>query len=135
MNRALSVFIALLCASLVPPAMYLVFSAWAPGIIKTDGLFELLFGVLWLVSLAHIIGLGLPIFFALARAKRLGWFSVSTLGFVVGSLPFAIFSYPTTQEGYSASANWHGKHVALYVNGEPTLFGWLNHAESSLAAG
>ena len=91
--------------------------------------------VAWLVSVAHLVALWLPVFFFLQRSGRSQWSTVTTTGFLCGAIPIAIFSLPTTRPGYSSSRYWSGTFVETYRNGEPTIYAWLEGAAISFLCG
>jgi hypothetical protein len=81
------------------------------------------------VAAAATLLIGIPVFLALRKFQRDGWTSLGVAGFLTGALPF-VFSWPSRMEGYSSGQNWHGKYVALYIDGTPTKYAWLTYAEN-----
>jgi len=85
-----------------------------------------------LVSLAHILLLGLPAFFAL---RWRGWLKTRTIaaaGLLTGALPMAVITWPfplRQQYRYSSSGTWHGRQVDFIADGLPTMFGWFSYLE------
>jgi hypothetical protein len=90
-----------------------------------------------LFATCFVVFLGLPAFLILKRFNRLNWRSVSLLGFIIASVPLAIYSWPVGSRwsGYSSGGNWHGRQVDFYSDGVATTYGWLNYGEGILAFG
>lgn len=136
MTSDLRPLVALAGASVVPPtvsAAIVWVQLWPSG--GQLSIVALVFVVAWLVSLAHLIVIGLPAFAVLKRSAHLRWLPISVAGFLAGSVPLAILTHPSHLEGYFVSAEWHGQHVAFYENGDPTRYEWLVHAEKCLVCG
>jgi hypothetical protein len=86
-----------------------------------------------LFSTAHVAVLGIPAFCLLHFLKRIKWWSTVLTGFVLGSVPTGVLSWPTP--GSSAS-HWDGtKTVDTVVNGVPTIARWVSWLESVAAMG
>ena len=92
--EAISVVVGVLAAaataaSLVHGAAAISVNSWSGG------------GFLWvmtfIVALAHALVLGLPIFLLLRWLRRLPWWASLVGGFLVGSMPYAIVSFPSVQ--------------------------------------
>jgi hypothetical protein len=85
-----------------------------------------------LVSSGHVLVLGIPAFLALKHLKLIRWWSSIVVGFLLGSVPAGIFTWPLRSSNSNASASyWHGgKMVQTMVNGVPTTAGWIHYAES-----
>lgn len=94
---------------------------------------------LWavLVAAAHLVVIGLPLFYMLWRYSRLGWPAICLAGFFTGSIGIAILGWPlrTDRGNYSSSGLWHGQTRDFVVNGVPTVFGWLQYAEGLIYFG
>ena len=82
--------ISALVASAVPPLPFLVIAV----LVQADPLALQFSGVIWLVAVAHVLLLGLPIFFWLCRAGSASPWSLLAVGFVLGFVPAAIYSWP-----------------------------------------
>ena len=82
-----------------------------------------------LIAIPFVLFVGVPIAVLLAHYGRFRWWSLAIIGFVAAAAPVA-FSGPGGSSGYSSGGNWHGEYVDLVIDGEPTLFGWINHIES-----
>jgi hypothetical protein len=79
------------------------------------------------IAAAHLIILGLPLFWALKRWGRLNFLSVALAGFLVGSGPVTAFYWPTRNSaGSSYSYTSGGKIVWTEIDGVPTLAAWLD---------
>lgn len=135
MHTAARFAISVAAASVVPPFLFLAFIlAISGGDLQTD-VVGLMLMVAWLVSLAHLVALWLPVFFFLQRSGRSRWSTVTATGFLCGAIPIAIFSLPSTRLGYSSSRGWFGTLVETYRNGEPTIYAWLEVAAISFLWG
>lgn len=77
------------------------------------------------VALAHAVGLGLPLFLLLNWKGWANGLSSVLAGFVIGSVPVGIFTWPYSGAGFSSSVSG----VAMIVDGVPTLAGWLRYLE------
>lgn len=77
------------------------------------------------ISAAHVLMLGAPAYFLLRWCGLLRRWSALLTGFVLGAVPFSIFSWPLrdASPGLYASANG----VDTMVNGVPTMAGWLQY--------
>ena len=92
----------------------------------------------WVLLFASgfVFVLGIPIFLLLRHFKRASWISLAMVGFLIASVPPALFGWPGTQSpGSSSGGNWHGHSVQFVVGGVPTLYGWLNYGEGTLMFG
>lgn len=122
-------------ASVVSPFLFMAFIlAISGGELQTD-VAGLMLMVAWLISLAHLVALWLPVFFFLQRSGRSRWSTVTATGFLCGAIPVAIFSLPSNRPGLSLSNNWYGRFVETYRDGEPTIYAWLECAEFSFRFG
>jgi hypothetical protein len=122
---------AVLLASLVPPTLFAAYVLATVGAEASANGAPIFLVAAWLVGLAHLVVLGVPAFLYLNRKQRLRWYVASVLGLLGGLVP-QLLLYPRRLEGYSASANWHGRYVEFYVNGDPTQYAWWRHGESCL---
>jgi hypothetical protein len=85
-----------------------------------------------LMTLAHVLLLGLPAFLALRWRGWLKTRSIAAAGLLTGALPMAVITwpYPLRQPySYSSSGTWHGRQVDFIADGLPTLFGWFSYLE------
>jgi hypothetical protein len=89
------------------------------------------------VTVAHVVILGAPVFAILGRMRWIRWWSATLVGFVLGCVPTAIWSWPLKGSGPGTSVSVvEGKHlVQIMVNGVPTLAGWLRYARGVGEAG
>ena len=79
----------------------------------------------YLLALLWIALLGLPTFFFFKRQGRVRWWSATVAGFLLGTMPDAIFSWPYRPDRYSGYSAWDGKKMVAYVvHGRPTHAGW-----------
>jgi hypothetical protein len=86
-----------------------------------------------LVTYAHAIVLGLPVILILWHFRRLTRLTMLAASFLVGALPFAIFTVYSEITDTSGSATING--VAHRVDGRLTLAGWLSSIEGVLLCG
>jgi hypothetical protein len=85
---------------------------------------------------AHLVVLGLPLFYLLWRFGRLSWLTVGLAGFFTGLIPIAVLGWPLrTGSGFSSGGTWHGQYREFVVNGVPTMFGWLQYVEGLIFFG
>jgi sulfite exporter TauE/SafE len=120
-----------LAASLVPPLLVVLFLLAAGGVEASADDLLISLAVAWVTGLAHLLVLGVPAFLYLRRNQWLEWRTALVLGLLAGLLPHLLM-YPRYLYGYSSSANWHGRHVQLYVDGSPTQYAWLRFGESCI---
>jgi len=88
-----------------------------------------------IVATLAVALLGIPTFFLFRHFGIVNIRALGAAGFFFGALPIAVLSWPSTRAGFSSSGNWHGMHVASYVDGIPTLYAWLIQAENALFYG
>jgi hypothetical protein len=139
--RTLVVFItALLGAAVVSTVLFTALTAvpalWMQPAHAWDSIAHLgLFA--FAVSVAHVVILGAPVFAILGRMRWIRWWSATLVGFVLGCLPTAIWSWPLKASGPGTSISVvEGKRlVQIMVNGVPTLAGWLRYAREVGEAG
>ena len=87
-------------------------------------------------ALPFVLLIGIPAFLVLRRFRRLSWLSLGLIGFFsAGILPTLSQVVFGSCPGCSSGGTWHGRYVDFVVNGEMTLYGWLNHVESSIYFG
>lgn len=90
-----------------------------------------------LIAFAHVLLLGLPAVLLMARARAITWAATVLVGFLIGALPTALWSFPLwrIERGLTAS-DWNG-HVMVQtiVNGVPTWAGWLQYLRLASLAG
>jgi hypothetical protein len=82
-----------------------------------------------LFAIPFVLFLGIPATLFLAHLGKLRWWLLALIGFVAASIP-TVISGPGGSPGYSSGGNWHGRYVDFVINGEPTIYGWLNHIQS-----
>jgi hypothetical protein len=91
--------------------------------------------IAFFIALLHAVILGFPAFLFLCWLKLTKWWMSPISGFVIGSLPFAIFSWPLTHHAASYSA-WDGSKMVDYIiDGVPTTAGWIQYVESVVGVG
>jgi hypothetical protein len=87
-----------------------------------------------LFAVPFVLLIGVPAALLLAHYSKLRWWLLALIGFIAAALPIAV-SGPGAGPGFSSGGNWHGKLVKFVVDGKPTLYGWLNHIESTVYFG
>lgn len=132
--------IALLAAILLPACgmalwyLYEQFQVFAPDDpyiwVRTRSFFLMCL----IASVAYVMALGLPAFLILKRFNAIRWWSTIGMGFLLGAIPFALFTWPLRYPELQTSASVGG--VQTMINGIPTLAGWLQYLAglSSLGA-
>jgi hypothetical protein len=99
-----------------------VFDSGDPYIwVRTRGFFV----ICLLISLAHVVVLGIPTYLVLRWCDALRWWSTFLSGFVLGVIPFGVLSWPLRYASPGSSATVDG--VETMVNGVPTTAGWLQY--------
>jgi hypothetical protein len=121
--------LAILAAIFTPPfafgLLYWELVAGLYGNVNSNGNVTLLlmFIAAVLVSICHVLLLGLPLVFLLRRQKWLRWWTVTASGFVLGAIPMAFFSWPRYAPGSGASDS----RGILVVDGVPTAAWWQGY--------
>ena len=89
------------------------------------------------VAVAVVFILGVPAFLALRRIDRANWRWVATAGLLIGAASVAVVTWPIGHRysGYTSGGNWFGHDVSFYVDGVPTLYGWLSYFQGVLIFG
>jgi len=96
-----------------------------------------LFGVMaFLVSAAHVLFLGVPLFLVVETMNFVRCWSAVAGGFVLACIPVAVWTWPLRYgEGFSSS-HWDGeKMVTTVLNGVVTTAGWISYAKAILFMG
>jgi len=85
-----------------------------------------------IISLAHVLLLGLPAVWLLHRFRLLRWWSLTVAGFVGACIPMAIWSWPVDPPGMKSSYSYGNgsETIVAKVDGVPTLAGWIDYAQS-----
>src|SRR4051812_44973177 len=94
---------------------------WTTGIV-----FEslILTRMIFLVALAHALGLGLPTFFFLRSRNQVGVVSCAVGGFLIGAVPLGVLALISMFRLQTASSGG----VPTVVNGMPMLAGLIEYA-------
>ena len=79
------------------------------------------------VSAVFVLALGLPAYFLLRRFNIIRWWSTLSVGFILGAIPMAIFTWPLKYPEMKTSASVNG--VQTMIDGVPTVAGWLQFIE------
>jgi hypothetical protein len=88
-----------------------------------------------LVAVALVFILGVPAFLALRRINRANWRWVAAVGLLIGAASVGVVTWPLGHSGYTSGGNWFGHDVSFYVDGVPTLYGWLGYFQGVLIFG
>jgi hypothetical protein len=132
MRQFIAVALALFSAALAPA---LVFSSILLALGGKDALptLALAFVAAFVVALAHVLVLGLPVSGWLMRLGRFKFRPMLLFGFIVGLVPVAIWAQPYKYSDAQYSSWSEG--VQKYRGGIPTLAGWLDYLELITSAG
>jgi hypothetical protein len=89
------------------------------------------------ISAPFVLFIGIPAFLLLRYFSRLSWLSLGCAGLIGAVSPFALYGWPLSSryDGYSSGGNWYGHSVAFFVNGAPTIYGWLEYGQDLLVVG
>lgn len=79
----------------------------------------------FLIALAHATLLGLPIYLILSRKRKLTCLISTFAGFIIGCIPAAILFFPYRHSPHFYSSS---NGVETFVDGIPTLHGWIQYA-------
>jgi hypothetical protein len=95
------------------------------------------FLVAFALCFLHILLLGLPLLYLLYRNNAISKHSTTWGGFVIGALPLTLMNVliNVSRDGYSSSGSWHGRFVAFFENGSPTIYAWLSTLEGAFIYG
>jgi hypothetical protein len=139
MNRIPKYFVAFLAACVVPALFIIV--PYAFGSLSMGDSYGWVriknFSVMTLlISGAHVVLLGVPLFLVLAVKNMVRGWSAIISGFVLGSIPVAVWAWPLRYAAGSSSSHWDGeKMVNTMVNGVVTIAGWLSYVKGVLFMG
>jgi demethylmenaquinone methyltransferase / 2-methoxy-6-polyprenyl-1,4-benzoquinol methylase len=87
--------VSLLAAAAMPSVIAGTFvSLISPSITAGIFLFAIAFAYAFVVSLAHVLVLGLPVFLLGWRLRAIRWWSTLIAAFIVGAIPMAIWTWP-----------------------------------------
>ena len=132
-----AILLAAIAAIVVQPFVFFLLvlspALLAGARIPLNDLFALpLFAALFAVPFVVVVGI--PASLLLRHFKCLSWWSLGAVGFVVASLPIAIYGW-SEYAGYSSGGNWYGTPVEFVVKGQKTFYGWLSYAQDVLFFG
>jgi hypothetical protein len=82
---------------------------------------------------AYVVILGAPAFLLLRKLQGIRWWSTIGTGFVLGSLPIAIITWPLRYPELRTSASVDG--VSTMIDGTPTVAGWVQYASGFSTVG
>jgi hypothetical protein len=133
-----AIAIAAVAAVLIQPV---VFFGWfgIPALLTGDlvgrvSLFMALVSIA--VAIPFVLLIGVPSFLLLRRFNRLTPGKLILAGFAGAAIPAAAITWPLGRyPGYSSGGSWHGFPVEYFVNGVPTVYGWLSYVEGVLMYG
>lgn len=78
-----------------------------------------------IVSFGHVLILGVPAYLIVSRFYMVKWWSAIVGGFLLGSIPIAIFTWPLRYPLLKISSSSNG--VPIMIDGVPTIAGWLEY--------
>lgn len=85
------------------------------------------------ISALHVLLLGGPLYALLQWRKLVRWWSSVVTGFVLATVPIALFTWPLRFPELRGTTSING--VQTMVDGKPTVAGWLQYAEGVLFFG
>lgn len=97
MNSGQKLLISSGAASLVAPAIFTAYLGLNSNFTATWALVT--FVVAWVVTVFHLLLLGLPIFIILERVAGLKWMAVVVAGFTAGFVPLGVLTFPLFSVG------------------------------------
>jgi hypothetical protein len=132
-----AILLATIAAIAIQPIVFIVLfmlpmQVMGAGIPASDFFGFPLFAALF--SAPFVVAIGIPSLLLLRHFNRLSWLSLGSIGFIAAAIPFAIYGW-SDYSGYSSGGNWYGTPVDFVINGQKTLYGWLNYAQSILFFG
>lgn len=105
MNEGKKLLLSSSISSLVAPTLFTIYFS-AQSDFPTLSLVFFLFFVAWIVTVFHLLLLGLPIFVFLERSSTLEWPKIVLSGFIAGIIPVGIFTLPLLSVGSSDAKTW-----------------------------
>lgn len=132
MPKFLQIAVGLLAASLASATAWIVYFMMQTGLRgAVVGQLVMMWTYAVVVSLAHALVLGLPLFaFLKSRGWMTQWWKSAALGFLVGVTPYAIFSWPARGAKNASYTAWDGHAMVKYiVNGVPTEAAWISYGQ------
>jgi hypothetical protein len=126
-------------ATLVQPCLEAVWILLQPGGISQIPWQQALLvsAIVLIIAAVFVLVLGLPAFVLLQRSGRNSVAAVGATGAALAAVPLAILSWPLWVSGgnFSSGGNWYGRQVDFFIDGQPTLYGWLSYGEGVLQFG
>ena len=113
---------------------WFVLPLWALGADLPWGQVGLVCFMSVVLALPFVMAIGIPLALLLQKTGQIGWVPMALAGTFAGAA-FAGWNLPGGDPGYSSGGNWYGKSVDFIVEGQPTLYGWLNYIQSVVAFG
>lgn len=89
--------------------------------VRTSGFLSWCF----IVSSGHVLFLGMPAYLLVRRFSVVRFWSTIVGGFLLGSIPIAIFTWPLRYPLQKVSSTSNG--VQTMIDGVPTMAGWLEY--------
>ncbi len=127
-------FVDLLLCSITPVVLCLIYglvlSVGSSNWIRVFGELYILAFFVFMVSAMHTFLLGLPTYFLVRRILPFNYLVSALTGFVVGSIPVAIYSWPLSGSGASTING-----TPTIINGIPTIAGWISYGQGVLVFG
>ena len=133
-----AVFVASLLAIAVQPLLFVFYMAIVPMIAGQEvPLADIasISVIVTVVAIPFVLLVGIPSALLLRRFGRLRYLPLVAIGFVFAALPIGYWRLPVGDAGYSLGGNFYGHVEPFIVNGEPTIWGLLDYAQSVLMFG
>lgn len=92
-------------ASLVAPTLFVIYFS-TQSYFPTLSLVFFTFVVAWIVTVFHLLLLGLPVFVFLERSSNLVWSNIVVSGFIAGIIPVGLFTLPFLSVGSPTAEAW-----------------------------
>ena len=91
-------------ASLVAPLLFVGLVNWSTGFSRPWVIVE--FVLAWVVTVFHLLLLGLPMLVFMHHSGRLSWLTVLGSGFAAGFLPVGVVTFPLLSVGEVGLGGW-----------------------------
>lgn len=106
MNDGKKLLLSSSVASMAAPILFSGFFFAGSGQMPQPDSVLFVFVVAWIVTIFHLMFLGLPLFVLMQRYRRLGWLDVTLAGFIAGFVPIGVLSCPLLSVGSKTSMIW-----------------------------
>ena len=129
--------ISLLACSFVPAFISLIFillmGVFSHQLANNLGNFISMFLLAFIISAIHALVLGFPLYLLVKKYFNFTYFFAGIIGFIVGALPLAVFTWPLRYAGTRSSSSFNG--VQHMIEGVPTMAGWLSYIQGFMVFG